>query len=338
MPNPLLVTGGLGYVGSHAVVALAEAGYDVVVIDNLHNCKRSVLGRLEAIVGTAIPFQELDIRDAAGLETLFARHRFGGVMHFAGLKAVGESAEQPLLYFDNNVTGTVNLLKAMERHGVRHMVFSSSATVYGDPDAVPVREDAPLRTTNPYGRTKLIIEDMLRDLARSDPRWQIALLRYFNPVGAHRSGTLGEDPRGAPSNLLPFVAQVAVGMRAELSVYGGDYPTRDGTGVRDYIHVCDLADGHVAAQRHVEAHPGVRAINLGTGAGYSVLEMVKAFERASGRTVPHRIVARRPGDIAQTFADISLARELLGWSATRDLGDICADAWRWQQWAAANPD
>ncbi|MEP7085600.1 MAG: UDP-glucose 4-epimerase GalE [Betaproteobacteria bacterium] len=332
----LLVTGGLGFIGSHATIVLIEAGYDVVLIDNFHNCKPSVLDRLQRITNRSIDFHELDVRDDAGLDGLFARHAFDGVMHFAGLKAVGESVAEPLLYFDNNVRGTLSLLHAMVRHGVRKLVFSSSATVYGDPVSVPVREDAQLGATNPYGRSKLMAEDMLRDLAQSDPSWRIALLRYFNPVGAHKSGTLGEDPKGIPNNLLPYIAQVAIGERPELRVFGGDYATPDGTGVRDFIHVCDLADGHVAAQRYVDDNAGLLAVSLGSGGGYSVLDMVRAFERASGRPVPYRIVPRRPGDVAQCYADPSLAAARLGWSTQRGIDEICVDAWRWQQWAEAN--
>ena len=336
MSKPILVTGGLGFIGSHACVALAAEGYDIVVIDNLHNCRRSVLGRLQRLCAGPIAFEEIDIRDAGGLERLFAAHDFASVMHFAGLKAVGESVEQPLLYFDNNIRGTVTLLNAMTKASVKSMVFSSSCTVYGDPASVPVREDFPLQTTNPYGRTKLILEHMLRDIHASDGSWKIALLRYFNPVGAHESGTLGEEPRGIPNNLMPYVAQVAIGERDRLRVFGNDYPTLDGTGVRDYIHVMDLADGHVAAQRYLEATGGLLTVNLGTGGGYSVLQMVQAVERASGRPVPYEILPRRPGDVAQTYGDVSCSKELLGWSTRRGLDEICADAWRWQQWSATH--
>ncbi len=336
MSQRLLVTGGLGFIGSHASLALIEAGFDIVIIDNFHNCKGSVLDRLQRLAGRAIDFHELDIRDEQGLETLFSRYAFDSVMHFAGLKAVGESAADPLLYFDNNVRGSLMLVQAMARHGVKKLVFSSSATVYGDPASVPIREEFPLQTTNPYGRSKLIVENMLGDLARSDPAWHIALLRYFNPVGAHPSGQIGEDPAGIPNNLLPYITRVAIGELAELRVFGGDYPTLDGTGVRDYIHVCDLADGHIAAQRYVDTHAGVLAVNLGTGGGISVLQMVRAFEQASGKPIPHRMVARRPDDVAQCYADVGLAKRLLGWTAARGLDEICADAWRWQQWAAAN--
>ena len=336
MAKSILVTGGLGFIGSHAVVALIEAGYDVVLIDNLHNCKRSVLPRLERIVGRAIELVEVDIRDEAALESLFSRHRFDSVMHFAGLKAVGESVSAPLLYYDNNVKGSIALLDAMARHGVRSIVFSSSCTVYGDPASVPIREDFPLQPASPYGRTKRMIESILTDLCAADPEWSAALLRYFNPVGAHPSGTIGEDPEGIPNNLLPYVAQVAVGARDEVRVWGNDYPTPDGTGVRDYIHVCDLAEGHVAAQRYLEANRGAIAVNLGTGTGYSVLEMIDAFGRASGKPIPHRIHPRRPGDVTRVFADCTLANRVLGWSTSRGIEQMCADAWRWQQWAAKN--
>jgi UDP-glucose 4-epimerase len=336
VPQTLLVTGGLGFIGSHTCVSLAEAGYEIVVIDNLYNCKRSVLDRVVRIAGRPVEFHELDIRDEPGLARLFAAHRFAGVIHFAGLKAVGESVAEPLKYFDNNVRGTVSLLKAMTAHGVKSMVFSSSCTVYGDPASVPVREDFPLRTTNPYGRTKLILEDMLRDVHAADPLWRIALLRYFNPVGAHASGTIGEEPSGTPNNLVPYIAQVATGEREFLRVFGNDYPTVDGTGVRDYIHVVDLAEGHVAAQRYLEREGGLATVNLGTGGGCSVLQMVAAFEHASGRPIPYRIEGRRPGDVAATFGDVSRAKTLLGWSAKRGIGEICADAWRWQQWTKTN--
>ncbi len=336
MPKSILVTGGLGFIGSHSALALIDAGYDVFLIDNFHNCKPSVLERLQAISGRKIPFRELDLRDAQGMDRLFAEHAFTGVMHFAGLKAVGESVAQPLLYFDNNVRGSLNLFESMTKHGVKSLVFSSSCTVYGDPASVPVREDFPLQTTNPYGRTKLIVENMLRDIAAADPGWRIALLRYFNPVGAHPSGTLGEDPQGIPNNLVPYVAQVAIGARDEVIVHGNDYPTVDGTGVRDYIHVSDLAEGHVAAQRYVEANAGVVAVNLGTGGGHSVLQVIDAFSRACGKKVPYRIGPRRPGDIAQTWSDVTRSRDLLGWTASRGIDDMCADAWRWQVWAAKN--
>ncbi len=329
----ILVTGGAGYIGSHTCVALLQAGYGVSVLDNLCNSDVSVLDRVEQICGIRPAFVQGDIRDASLLRALFADTQFHGVIHFAGLKAVGESVAQPLAYYDNNVTGTLCLLTAMQAAGVRKLVFSSSATVYGDPDSVPIREDFPLRVTNPYGRSKLMVEDMLRDLVAADPSWRVALLRYFNPVGAHESGLIGEDPQGIPNNLMPFITQVAVGQRARLSVFGGDYPTPDGTGVRDYIHVVDLAEGHLAALARLDRHPEMLTVNLGTGQGYSVLDVIRAFEAASGKPVPFDIVARRPGDIAQCFADPLLAQQLLGWRASLGLADMCRDAWRWQIFA-----
>lgn len=329
----ILVTGGAGYIGSHTVVELLAAGHEVLVVDNHSNSKASVIERIHQITGEKFHYASADIRDRAAMRGLFAQYTISAVIHFAGLKAVGESVTQPLAYYDNNVVGSLVLFECMAEAGVKALVFSSSATVYGDPCHVPVREDAPLSATNPYGRSKLMVEEILQDLARSDPAWRIALLRYFNPVGAHASGMIGEDPAGIPNNLMPYVAQVAAGRLKELSVYGNDYPTPDGTGVRDYIHVLDLATGHLAALAalpHV-AHPLV--VNLGTGRGYSVLDMVAAFERASERTVPYRIVARRPGDVAQCYADPGRARELLGWAAQHDIDDMCRDTWRWQQWA-----
>lgn len=326
----ILVTGGTGYIGSHTVVELLNRGDSVLILDNLCNSSVRVLDRIEQICGRRPGFVEGDLRDAGLLKRLFAEHDFDAVVHFAGLKAVGESVARPLAYYENNVAGTLALLQAMTETGVHKLVFSSSATVYGDPHAVPIREDFPLRATNPYGRTKLMIEEMLRDLIVADPAWRIAILRYFNPVGAHASGLIGESPNGIPNNLMPFVSQVAVGRRPELSVFGNDYPTPDGTGVRDYIHVVDLALGHLAALDALERRSGELTVNLGTGQGYSVLEMVRAFEEACGRPVPYRIVARRPGDIASCYADPSIARERLGWSATRGLQAMCEDTWRWQ--------
>jgi UDP-glucose 4-epimerase len=331
----ILVTGGTGYIGSHTVVELLAAGKDVLILDNYANSSPKVLERIAKISGRAPAFREGDIRDADGLRALFAAHRIEAVIHFAGLKAVGESVEQPLTYYDNNVNGTLCLLQAMRQAGVRRLVFSSSATVYGDPHHVPIREDFPLQATNPYGRSKLMVEEMLRDLQRAEADWQIAILRYFNPVGAHPSGLIGENPNGIPNNLMPFVAQVAVGKRAQLSVFGNDYPTPDGTGVRDYIHVVDLAQGHLAALAALARSGQSLTVNLGTGQGYSVLDMVRAFEAASGRPVPYQIVARRAGDIATCYADPQLAGELLGWQARRGIGEMCADAWRWQ---SKNPD
>ena len=331
----ILVTGGTGYIGSHTVVELLAAGKDVLILDNYANSSPKVLERIAKISGRAPAFREGDIRDADGLRALFAAHRIEAVIHFAGLKAVGESVEQPLTYYDNNFNGTLCLLQAMRQAGVRRLVFSSSATVYGDPHRVPIREDFPLQATNPYGRSKLMVEEMLRDLQRAEADWQIAILRYFNPVGAHPSGLIGENPNGIPNNLMPFVAQVAVGKRAQLSVFGNDYPTPDGTGVRDYIHVVDLAQGHLAALAALARSGQSLTVNLGTGQGYSVLDMVRAFEAASGRLVPYQIVARRAGDIATCYADPQLAGELLGWQARRGIGEMCADAWRWQ---SMNPD
>lgn len=332
----ILITGGAGYIGSHTCVELLAAGYNLVVIDNFSNSKPDVLRRVEQISGRTLTFEEVDIRDRGDLRDVFRHHAIDAVIHFAGLKAVGESVSQPLRYYDNNISGSVALFEVMAESGVKTLVFSSSATVYGDPHSVPIREDFPLSATNPYGRSKLMLEEILRDLSRSDETWHIALLRYFNPVGAHESGIIGEDPNGIPNNLMPFITQVAVGKLPELSVFGNDYPTPDGTGVRDYIHVVDLARGHLAALKAIEGKSGVTTVNLGTGQGYSVLDVVSAFEKASGRPVPYRIVDRRPGDVAQCFADPALAHELLGWKAEKDLDAMCRDSWRWQEWAAAH--
>lgn len=327
----ILVTGGCGYIGSHLCVALAQAGEPYLVVDNFSNSRPSVLERVARITGQAPAFVEGDVRDVALLQQLFARHAISAVVHLAAFKAVGESVREPLMYYGNNVAGTVALLQAMRDAGVRSMVFSSSATVYGDPASLPIREDFPLSATNPYGWSKLMMEQVLADVAAAEPGlWRIARLRYFNPVGAHESGLIGEDPQGIPNNLLPYVAQVAAGQREVLSVYGDDYPTVDGTGVRDYIHVCDLAEGHVAALRYLRQHPGLLTVNLGTGQPVSVLEMVRGFEQASGRPVPYRIVARRPGDVAACWADPALAERLLGWRARRGVDAMCRDAWRWQ--------
>ena len=327
----ILVTGGAGYIGSHTVLLLLEAGHQVVVLDNLSNSSRESLNRVERLAGKSVAFVEGDIRDANCLDTLFSDYDIAAVIHFAGLKAVGESVTMPLSYYDCNVTGSLRLLEAMERAGVHTMVFSSSATVYGDPATVPIREDFPLSSTNPYGATKLHIEDMLRDLYRSNEKWKLALLRYFNPVGAHESGQIGEDPAGIPNNLMPYIAQVAVGKREKLGVFGGDYPTPDGTGVRDYIHVMDLAQGHLAALEALDADGGLLTVNLGTGRGYSVLEMVTAFSQASGRPVPYEIVERRPGDVASCYADPAHANAVLGWEAQRGIEEMCEDHWRWQK-------
>ncbi|HZV97351.1 MAG TPA: UDP-glucose 4-epimerase GalE [Methylophilaceae bacterium] len=326
----ILVTGGTGYIGSHTVVELMAAGHEVFIIDNYSNSKAAVLDRIEQITGRKPGFAELDIRDSHGLELLFTAHHFDAVIHFAGLKAVGESVAKSLMYYDNNVLGSIVLFNAMAEAGVKRIVFSSSATVYGDPQQVPIREDSPLSATNPYGRSKLMIEDILRDAARSDPNWSIALLRYFNPVGAHASGLIGEDPNGIPNNLMPYLTQVAVGKLPELSIFGHDYPTPDGTGVRDYIHVVDLALGHVAALKVLAERKGVITVNLGTGRGYSVLDLVNSFTKVSGRKVPYKFVQRRPGDVAQCYADPTLARNILGWQATRGIEEMCADAWHWQ--------
>jgi UDP-glucose 4-epimerase len=331
----VLVTGGAGYIGSHTCVELLQAGIHVVALDNLSNSREESLRRVGEITGQGVGFFEVDLRDRETLGEIFSQGHFDAVIHFAGLKAVGESVAHPLEYYDNNVQGTLTLCQAMADAGVRNLVFSSSATVYGDPASVPIREDFPVGATNPYGRSKLFIEEILRDLHVSDPRWNIALLRYFNPVGAHESGRIGEDPNGIPNNLMPYIAQVAVGRLQRLRVFGDDYPTPDGTGVRDYIHVVDLARGHLAALHKLQAAPGVVTYNLGTGRGYSVLEVIAAFERASGRPIPYDIVERRPGDIACCYADPSLAREELGWSAEYDLERMVVDAWRWQ---SQNPD
>lgn len=331
----ILLTGGAGYIASHTAICLLDAGFDVIALDNFSNSQPESLQRVARITGRQIPLIEADIRDEAALDQVFAAHQISAVVHFAGLKAVGESTEKPLEYYDNNVAGTVTLCRVMARHGVKQLVFSSSATVYGDAKQMPIREDAPRSATNPYGQSKLMLEYVLEDLQKSDPQWRIAVLRYFNPVGAHESGLIGEDPNGMPNNLMPFISQVAVGKRAQLSVFGADYPTQDGTGVRDYIHVMDLADGHVKALQYLATQPGLVAVNLGTGQGYSVLQMVTAFRDINQVAVPYQITARRPGDIAECYADASLALELFGWKAQRDLRDMVRDAWRWQ---LQNPD
>ena len=326
----ILITGGTGYIGSHTAVELMLAGLDVLIVDNFCNSKATVLERIGRIAGRVPGFVEADVRDREAMRALFAGHRFEAVIHFAGLKAVGESVDQPLRYYDNNIHGSMVLFEAMAEAGVKTLVFSSSATVYGDPHAVPICEDFPLSATNPYGRSKLMIEEILGDVARSDAAWRIALLRYFNPVGAHETGLIGEDPHGIPNNLMPYIARVAAGSLKELSVFGSDYPTHDGTGVRDYIHVVDLARGHLAALKALKSTEGVLTVNLGTGQGYSVLDVVRAFEAASGRKVPYRIAGRRPGDIAACYADPSLAKTLLGWQAQYGIDEMCRDAWRWQ--------
>ncbi|EJL6394796.1 UDP-glucose 4-epimerase GalE [Vibrio navarrensis] len=326
----ILVTGGSGYIGSHTCIQMIEAGMTPIILDNLYNSKLLVLDRIQQVTGVRPTFYQGDIRDSAILQTIFTEHHIDGVIHFAGLKAVGESVEKPLMYYDNNVSGTLNLVREMDKAGVKSLIFSSSATVYGDPASVPIREDFPTSATNPYGRSKLMVEECLRDFHHANPEWSITLLRYFNPVGAHQSGLLGEDPQGIPNNLLPFVAQVAVGRHEKLGVFGNDYPTPDGTGVRDYIHVVDLADGHLAALNKVGQQAGLHIFNLGTGQGNSVLEMVAAFEKAAERPIAYEIKPRRAGDIAECWADPSYAAEVLGWKATRSLETMVADTWRWQ--------
>ncbi|GLK88101.1 UDP-glucose 4-epimerase GalE [Pseudomonas turukhanskensis] len=335
MSETILVTGGAGYIGSHTTLALLEAGYEVVVLDNLCNSSPESLQRVARICGKQAEFIQGDIRDRVLLDELFASKNISAVLHFAGLKAVGESVAKPLSYYENNVAGSVTLCQAMAHAGVYRLVFSSSATVYGEPTQMPIREDFPTGIpTNPYGRSKLMVEELLQDLARSEPRWSIALLRYFNPVGAHTSGLIGEDPNGIPNNLLPYISQVAIGKLKQLSVFGNDYATVDGTGVRDYIHVQDLADGHLKALQTIAGDSGVKIWNLGTGQGYSVLQMVQAFEKASGQPVPYQLVPRRPGDIAECWADPAKAAAELGWKATRGLEEMMSDTWRWQ---SANP-
>ncbi len=327
----IFVTGGAGYIGSHTCVELLQAGHEVTVFDNFCNSHRESLARVERITGKSVRIIEGDIRDGAALRAALREAQPSAVVHFAGLKAVGESVQQPLRYYDNNVVGTVRLLEAMEATGVRRIVFSSSATVYGDPQKLPLTEDHPLSATNPYGQTKLVIENMLRELHHSNTAWRVAILRYFNPVGAHPSGLIGEDPQGVPNNLMPYVTQVAIGQREFLNVWGGDYPTPDGTGVRDYIHVVDLALGHLRAIEYLTGHEGCTEVNLGTGIGYSVLDIVKALSAASGREIPYRIAERRAGDVAACYAEPGKAQGLLGWTAQRGLQQMCDDAWRWQQ-------
>jgi len=328
----IIVTGGAGYIGSHTCLELLNAGHEVTVIDNLCNANIKGLHRVEELTDKTVHFFQVDLLDPEAIDQVFKKSPDAtAVIHFAGLKAVGESVEKPLLYYQNNLTGTINLCRIMQDNGVKTIVFSSSATVYGDPASVPITEDFPLLScTNPYGRTKAMIEDILRDVQVADPDWNVALLRYFNPVGAHESGRIGEDPNGIPNNLMPYISQVAVGKLKEVSVFGDDYPTPDGTGVRDYIHVVDLAVGHLRALEKLEEKPGVVTYNLGTGQGYSVLDMIKAFEKASGKKVPYKIVPRRAGDIAQCYADPSLAAQELNWKAERGIDEMCADNWRWQ--------
>lgn len=328
----ILVTGGTGFIGSHTLVELLEQGYELLALDNLCNSSVEVLQRVQRITGKSIQFVEGDIRDKALLDSLFLKYPFQAVIHFAGLKAVGESVVEPLLYYDNNVHGTQVLLQAMQKAGVFNFVFSSSATVYGEPDQVPISEQTSVgRPTNPYGRSKLMVEDILRDLSQADERWRVAILRYFNPVGAHESGLIGENPSGVPNNLMPYITQVAVGKLSQLAVFGGDYPTSDGTGVRDYIHVVDLAQGHLAALNYLQKNSGVHTWNLGAGQGYSVLEMIKAFEAVNNIKIPYEVVERRAGDIAVCYSDPSKARSELNWQATKDLNAMMEDAWRWQK-------
>lgn len=330
MSERILVTGGAGYIGSHTIIGLQEAGYDVVVVDNLSNSNPESLKRVEQITGKQVEFHDFDLQDRQRLDALFQANRIDAVIHFAGLKAVGESTAKPLLYYGNNLGSTLSLLETMRKHDVSKLVFSSSATVYGDPQTLPITEDMPRSATNPYGHTKLMIEQMLEDMSKTNDGWNITSLRYFNPIGAHPSGSIGEDPNGIPNNLLPYVCQVATGRRDKLTVFGDDYATPDGTGVRDYIHVMDLAAAHLAALQHLD-HPGTyKAYNIGTGAGTSVLELVKAFEEASGVTIPYQIADRRPGDIDSCYADVSLAARELDWKAERSVTDGCADSWRWQ--------
>jgi len=332
----VLVTGGTGYIGSHTVVALIDAGYEPIVVDNLSNSKPSVLKRIEKITGRKTTFYKIDLRNKAALDKVFHNHQISSVIHFAGFKAVGESVAEPLRYYANNIESSVSLFSVMSNHGVGRLIFSSSASVYGESSVIPVREDCHPSPTNPYASSKLIIEQILHDTYIADSAWRIVILRYFNPVGAHESGLMGEDPRGIPNNLMPYISQVAVGRRKRINVFGNDYPTSDGTGIRDYIHVMDLAEGHIAALKKIEktllksAAYKPLIINLGTGRGYTVMEMIRAFEKASGKRIPYRITKRRPGDIAACYADTSLAQKLLGWKAKRGLADMCTDSWSWQ--------
>lgn len=330
MTTSILVTGGAGFIGSHTAVTLMEAGHHVVIVDSFINSSPRVLDRLRRLCGNAFAFVEADVRDPVALDRIFGQHQIDSVIHFAGIKAVAESMSQPLRYFEHNVGGTINLLQAMDRADVRRIVFSSSATVYGDPQQVPVPETAFLQASNPYGRSKLVCEDILRDLQCTDMRWRIVMLRYFNPVGAHPSGLIGEAPNGAPSNLMPYITQVAAGQREFLSIFGSDYPTPDGTGVRDYIHVMDLARGHLAALSRLDERGQSIAVNLGTGCGVSVQQLVDTFSQVTGRPIPYRRAERRPGDVATCYADVSLARTVLGWEAEYDVTRMCEDAWRWQ--------
>lgn len=327
----ILITGGAGYIGSHATLELLNNGYDVVVLDNLSNSQIEAVNRVKELSGKDFPFYEYDLLDYQAVDSLFNKYDFDSVIHFAGLKAVGESVAIPLKYYHNNITGTINLCDVMAKHNVKKLVFSSSATVYGLTDQVPIDENNPLSATNPYGRTKLMIEEILRDLYVSDSTWRIALLRYFNPIGAHESGKIGENPNGIPNNLMPYITQVAIGKRDKLSVFGNDYDTHDGTGVRDYIHVIDLVKGHIKALEYINEHEGVDAFNLGTGSGYSVLDLVKEFSEVSGKEIPYQIVGRRSGDIGTCYANPNKAKQLLGWTAEKNLKDMCRDSWKWQK-------
>lgn len=331
MNDRILVTGGAGYIGSHVCIALLDAGYEVTVLDNFSNSHPRALQRVAELAGRQPEVVEGDVRDVEFVDRLLSQRQITAVLHFAGLKAVSESAQVPLIYYDTNINGTLVLLTAMQRRKIQTLVFSSSATVYGDSATTPIREDAPRNPTNPYGRSKLMVEQILEDLCHSDPQWRVTALRYFNPIGAHPSGCIGENPKGVPNNLLPFVAQVAAGRQPRLAVFGNDYPTPDGTGIRDYIHVVDLAEGHMAALRYALAHPGFWPVNLGTGVGYSVLDVVRVFEQTCGHTIPIEVVTRRAGDVARCWADPARAADLFGWRATRDLHAMCRDLWRWQQ-------
>ncbi|MYL47788.1 UDP-glucose 4-epimerase GalE [Virgibacillus halodenitrificans] len=326
----ILLTGGAGYIGSHAAIELLNNDYDIVLLDSLKNSSKEAVNRIKQITGKDFPFHKFDLLNKEKLEELFQRYNFSSVIHFAGLKAVGESVEHPLDYYENNIMSTINLCRVMKKHNVKKLVFSSSATVYGNPEQVPIVEDFPLSSTNPYGRTKLMIEEILQDLVIADSSWRIAILRYFNPIGAHESGLIGEDPKETPNNLMPYITQVAVGKREKLSVFGDDYETNDGTGVRDFIHVVDLVRGHIAALNYLEEHKGVEFFNLGTGKGYSVLELVTTFEEVTGENIPYEVVDRRKGDIAECYADPSKARNFLKWEAEKNLKDMCKDSWKWQ--------
>ncbi|MBD8013498.1 UDP-glucose 4-epimerase GalE [Planococcus wigleyi] len=326
----ILITGGAGFIGSHAAVELLESGYEIVIVDNLSNSQIESISRVKDLTGKTFLFYQTDLLDDEGMEKVFAENEITAVMHFAGLKAVGESVEKPLMYYHNNITGTLNLCSIMEKYGVKNLVFSSSATVYGDPEQVPIDESSPLSATNPYGRTKLMIEEILQDLYVADSSWRIAILRYFNPIGAHISGRIGENPTGIPNNLMPYITQVAIGKREELQVFGNDYDTPDGTGVRDYIHVVDLVKGHIKALEYLEENDGIETFNLGTGKGYSVLDLINNFSSATKKEIPYKVVDRRPGDIGICYANPEKAKAKLGWTAEKDLQEMCQDSWKWQ--------